>query len=565
MLRVIAMVLVGCASPPAGEGAFTLRIENVAPSSFPTALGAGVIAVHSEHDPLFREGEPDDGRGLEALAEDGDPSALASTLGRSWTFEPLEPGESIVVEIAGGAPMISFAAMIAASNDVFVAAQNVPLTEGELGTSLWNAGTEVDQPPRFGAAQAMHQPAPGMGDPEGVVRRWDHPLRALPLARDLVDVRVTVEGRRVAVDLVPLAGVMRTEISPIVWTAHDGSFRFFTPGEPSSAALESFAEDGAPGDLVHGPISIEADAARPYLDLAARIVETNDAFIAPTESVRIVDASGDVRGAIDIERDLVQALAVWDAGTEENEAPGLGRFQGPRQPAPNSGPPDPIAHVHLYDDARDDLAGDALFDSLDVEIQPNGAAFEVRIHNTSSALLFTSFAWAIHDGSLRLFEPMERASRALEELAEDCHVGPLADELASATRAGVTDGPILPGASISFTVEADAARRFLSIVSMPFPSNDAFVAFGPEGIALLDEDGAPRDIELIARDVRERLRAWDAGTEVNQVGGAGSDQSPHQSAYGAGASEGDGRVRAETDVWSYPAADELLRLTVTRR
>lgn len=68
---------------------FTLRIENVATDamlmtstgSANILLAPGVWVVHGEGAmPLFHEGAPDRGLGLEALAEDGDPSALAEAL-----------------------------------------------------------------------------------------------------------------------------------------------------------------------------------------------------------------------------------------------------------------------------------------------------------------------------------------------------------------------------------------------------------------------------------------------------------------------------------------------------
>jgi hypothetical protein len=52
-----------------------------------------VWVVHTEASPLFTVGAADFGQGLEALAEDGDPSELAASLaGRSGLVTPFAPG-----------------------------------------------------------------------------------------------------------------------------------------------------------------------------------------------------------------------------------------------------------------------------------------------------------------------------------------------------------------------------------------------------------------------------------------------------------------------------------------
>jgi hypothetical protein len=65
----------------AGGYAFVLRIDNISGSSdFASPLAPGVGVVHMAPAPLFINGEADFGMGLEALAEDGDPSSLAEAL-----------------------------------------------------------------------------------------------------------------------------------------------------------------------------------------------------------------------------------------------------------------------------------------------------------------------------------------------------------------------------------------------------------------------------------------------------------------------------------------------------
>lgn len=75
-----------------GESRFRVRIQNIAMDPA-MLLSPGVWVVHSDEAPLFTRGQPDRGEGLEALAEDGDPSALAASLARrSGIPMSLSPG-----------------------------------------------------------------------------------------------------------------------------------------------------------------------------------------------------------------------------------------------------------------------------------------------------------------------------------------------------------------------------------------------------------------------------------------------------------------------------------------
>ena len=60
---------------------FRVRIQNIsADGDPPTLFAPGAWVLHSESDPLFTNGETVRGEGLEALAEDGDPSTLVEDL-----------------------------------------------------------------------------------------------------------------------------------------------------------------------------------------------------------------------------------------------------------------------------------------------------------------------------------------------------------------------------------------------------------------------------------------------------------------------------------------------------
>lgn len=88
---------------PGANGRFTLRIANISGSSTtPTPFAPGVGVVHTDPGPLFVNGQADFGLGLEALAEDGNPAALADYLGgHTGINTPLAPSAWLVHQNSG--------------------------------------------------------------------------------------------------------------------------------------------------------------------------------------------------------------------------------------------------------------------------------------------------------------------------------------------------------------------------------------------------------------------------------------------------------------------------------
>lgn len=164
-------------------------------SGLTSALSPGVWAVHTLSGPLFEPGEPDPGLGLEALAEDGDPGPLAAALPGvegvvdAGTFTvpegageagPLAPGDAYTFTVeAPPDGHLSLATMLVETNDVFLATLPAGIRlftaefpeRGDVTESfrIWEAGTEVDEPPGAGPNQAPRQPEPGAGSAEGGV------------------------------------------------------------------------------------------------------------------------------------------------------------------------------------------------------------------------------------------------------------------------------------------------------------------------------------------------------------------------------------------------------------
>lgn len=152
--------------------------------------------------------------GLEQLAEDGSGEALASELEArgdltDWGFmpapegdygsRPAMPGERFVLDLVGATgDRVAAAWMFADSNDVFFAV-DAPLFDdegnlltGEVDTvALYDAGTELNQPPGVGSDQAPRQSGPDTGEDEGgSVSALDDPL--YPAASSIV--RVSIQG-----------------------------------------------------------------------------------------------------------------------------------------------------------------------------------------------------------------------------------------------------------------------------------------------------------------------------------------------------------------------------------
>lgn len=202
----------------AEDGAAATLAEAVeARTGVVSPLAPGVYAVHSAPSALFAGGMADRGDGLEALAEDASPGALASALGgspdvsMSGVFDtpdgaasagPALPGASFTFEItAVPGDRLSFATMYGQSNDLFYAPAEAGLDlfpggsalEGDVTgmVLLWDAGTEVNERPGVGLSQAPRQDAADTGEDEGGVVRQVNDGYDYPAVAEVV--RVTVQ------------------------------------------------------------------------------------------------------------------------------------------------------------------------------------------------------------------------------------------------------------------------------------------------------------------------------------------------------------------------------------
>ncbi len=196
----------------------TLKLSNG--MTAPAPVSPGLYVVHTGTSPLFTPGTKDMGKGLEALAEDGDPSKLAESFKGSTDVVsmgvfntpvgmdkpgPILPGQSFELSFtARPGEMLSLVQMFGQSNDLFYApdTQGIALfTKGGQPITgaitskllLWDAGTEVNQEPGLGADQGPRQKAWDSGTVEnGVVRRVSDSFIYPPTAK-VIEVTLTPE------------------------------------------------------------------------------------------------------------------------------------------------------------------------------------------------------------------------------------------------------------------------------------------------------------------------------------------------------------------------------------
>lgn len=166
-------------------------------------------------------------------------------------------------------------------------------------------------------------------------------------------------------------------ISPGAWATHRGPNLMFREGRlVYDNGLEGIAEDGDPtvlsgwfaaqvGQRVvetgvfntptggSGPApafpgesySFEVTASPGQrLSFATMFVQSNDAFFAPNDNgIDLFTGRSPVSG------DVTDQFRLWDAGTEVNEYPGVGIYQAPRQPGPNSGMTESVVVQEIND------------------------------------------------------------------------------------------------------------------------------------------------------------------------------------------------------------------------
>lgn len=203
-------------------------------------------------------------------------------------------------------------------------------------------------------------------------------------AADATTFTITIRNVSAADTLkLPDGMAISAPIAPGVYAVIRGDALIFRPGQAADHTLESLAEDGDATALLTAvtgmngvvaaeifvpglPLTVSAEPGD-RLVFASMFVQSNDKFFAPeAQGIELFDGLNPISG------DLSSKVLLWDAGTEEDEVPGIGPNQAPRQAGPNSGP-DEHAVVRPADDG---FAYPAVSDVVQLAILPLVASSE---------------------------------------------------------------------------------------------------------------------------------------------------------------------------------------------
>jgi hypothetical protein len=179
-------------------------------------------------------------------------------------------------------------------------------------------------------------------------------------------------------------------------------------------------------------------------------------------------------------------------------------------------------------------------------------------------------AWATSESSDAIFTSGELdRGHGLEALAEDGSPRVLAASLASQARvvasgafdtpAGATmPGVAGPGTAYEVVIKGRPGDA-LSFATMFVQSNDVFLAPPASGIPLFN------GLTPFSGDITSQLQLWDAGTEVNEEPGVGSNQGPRQSAANTGKAEHNvvAPLASSKDGFTYPDVASFVRVTLS--
>jgi hypothetical protein len=238
-----------------------------------------------------------------------------------------------------------------------------------------------------------------------------------------------------------------------------------------------------PGPLMPGGIyEFEVSGAPGHrLTFATMFVQSNDWFYGPDGAgIALFDDMG-----MQTSGDVTDQIYLWDAGSEEDEEPGIGPNQAPRQGGADTGAADDDTTVRMAADSWGNIP--ATTDVIKVTIDPlDETTFRVRIENVSTDMTLMASdmsthsvpmapgVWVVHSADDPLYTVGEdERGEGLAAIAEDGDPSVLAMNVDG--RTGIV-GPIAPGA---FALHTEAGVLFMD------GSPDAGI-----GLEALAEDGS---------------------------------------------------------------------------
>lgn len=290
-------------------GVFRVTLDVMADSKTP--ISPAVYQVFCGRHAFFVPGMPDKGMGLERIAEDGNVGMLAGKMA-GYDFGKASGNIRVTITSMGGGMF-----------EARIMAESLGVTPIAPGTYSIHAGSS----PLF---------TPGKMAPVGLESLAEDGNPTAHLAY-----------------LAKATGVY-SPFSPVVWVVTGRKNVLFMEGMADSGkGLERLAEDGNPSDIAAylksmglqagtvgtAPFANGAEATFEVmaekgqtLHFVTMFGQSNDAFFGPGGEGIALFQDGMVRSG-----DVTGEVALWDAGTEMNEALGAGPNQAPRQSAPNTG------------------------------------------------------------------------------------------------------------------------------------------------------------------------------------------------------------------------------------
>lgn len=406
---------------------------------------------------------------------------------------PAFPGDTYTATFtAAPGYQLSFATMLVQTNDYFYAPNEwgIPLfdsngnpTNGDVThyVELWDSGTEINEEPGVGENQAPRQAGPDTGpvDPNNNVRRAANGFGVIPAVNEMIQVTLAADGNNTfTLNITNISGdsSFASPLAPGVAVLHTEPAPLFTNNAPDRGlGLEALAEDGNPATLAANigtgnaddgadngddgadtpapannnilvfAVPAGADGPAPafpgeayeftfsaewgdHLSFATMLVQTNDLFFAPDEwGIPLYDSAGNAYSG-----NITNYVHLWDAGTEQNEVPGVGPNQAPRQAGPNTGPTDTNRLVRRAHDNYGIIP--AVNQLINVTLTYHGDdVFTVRIENVAAGAYVSPLAPGlaiVHRTYAPLFQTgFYDRDLGLEQIAEDGDPSRLYDNL----------------------------------------------------------------------------------------------------------------------------------------
>jgi hypothetical protein len=201
----------------------------------------------------------------------------------------------------------------------------------------------------------------------------------------------------------------------------------------------------------------------------------------------------------------------------------------------------------LRDNGLESLAEDGSPEAINLwynEAGTNGAPLRLASSHTpfapGLAYTFTEKDPLFTEGATAM------AGNGLEEMAEDGNssiaLQYLQDMGINAVASSETT-PVGPGETMTFTVDAVPGDK-LGFTTMFVQSNDWFLSFNNDGVALFGTDGSPKN------GAEDSIQSYlfDAGTEADETVGFGENQAPRQTTTNSGAEDANTQIRRVAEI-----------------